>query len=298
MKQSIFEKKETVLLRFYPAFLSLEKFRSFDKASQELGLSESGLRAQIDLLEKEINTPLFVKLHNNLLITEMGRQLAQECKNYVYEKNLSLKKVSFLPKKITVQLTLTTERLYGADIVEILLQAFPDYSICIKLSEGLPDFSNGEIDMALNYFHAGHNPDIESFVLTRFKLFMYASEDYLKKAPPLDHASDLGRHILVGYQGLQNAVLDLNWFTRLNQPQIIPLNITTNSTFSVVSMIEGGAGIGSFASHVLKFSKSKLTHVLPQHEGNGHTLYWMYNRALIDPEKMNSIIGPLRKLFN
>jgi len=50
MKQSIFEKKETVLLRFYPAFLSLEKFRSFDKASQELGLSESGLRAQIDLL--------------------------------------------------------------------------------------------------------------------------------------------------------------------------------------------------------------------------------------------------------
>lgn len=127
---------------------------------------------------------------------------------------------------------------------------------------------------------------------------MYAAREYLDHSPALDDAIDLKKHTLIGYQGQQSSIIDLNWFTRLVQPDTLPLNYITNSTFSVVSMIAKGVGIGSFASHVKRFTKKDLVHVLPQYEGSGHTLYWMYNKRIIDPNNIQSIINPMRSIFN
>ncbi|MAP24884.1 MAG: hypothetical protein CMM87_05060 [Rickettsiales bacterium] len=296
---SIFsEQNIETILKVYPALLALGKHRNYEKAAQEIGLSESGLRAQIDDLEREIGEGVFIKIHQKLFITPLGEQLIKVCQNYQYNKNILLKQKGFSPKILTVQLTATTEKLFGADIIDILIKSFPDYSLQIRVSESLPDFSTGEIDMALNYFYQGSSPDIDSFTLTRFKLLLYASQHYLDKSPPLDHAEDLKNHELVGYQGQQNSIIDLNWFTRLVQPETLPLNFITSSTFSLISMIKRGVGIGSFASHVKRFARKDLVHVLPQYEGSGHTLYWMYNKRIIDLEKIQSIINPIRSIFN
>lgn len=165
------EQNIETILKVYPALLALGKHRNYEKAAQEVGLSESGLRAQIDDLESEIGAGAFIKIHQQLFITPAGEQLIKACQRYQYNKKILLKQSGFSQKILTIQLTATTEKLFGADIVEIITKEFPEYSLKIKVSESLPDFSTGEVDMALNYFYKGSNPDIGSFTLTRYKHF-------------------------------------------------------------------------------------------------------------------------------
>lgn len=61
------------------AFIVVAKHRSFTKASEELGLTQSALSHRIKNLESDLNLALFIREPANLYLTEAGERLLKYC---------------------------------------------------------------------------------------------------------------------------------------------------------------------------------------------------------------------------
>ncbi|GAA3901053.1 LysR substrate-binding domain-containing protein [Streptomyces lacrimifluminis] len=142
-------------LRHLQHFVAVAEDQHFTRAAERLMVSQSGLSASIRALERELQTPLFVRTTRRVTLTEAGRALLGEAERILAGVRAAHDAVAAVQGVLRGTLSLGAEQCIGGVDVAGLLAAFrrchPDVEIRLRQagSEAIADeVAAGRLDLA------------------------------------------------------------------------------------------------------------------------------------------------------
>jgi DNA-binding transcriptional LysR family regulator len=142
------------------------------------------------------------------------------------------------------------------------------------------DLSMREADVAIR-LTPPRQPDLIQKRLMTVHTHLYAAQEYLEAAPPLESAEDLDRHRLIAYgtEAMPPPVPSLNWVLIAGQgeeraaPRRASLMI--NNVYGMLRAAERGLGVASLPDYLCSGSR-RAVRVLPDLEGPTFDAWFVY----------------------
>lgn len=145
-------------LRHLQHFVAVAEDQHFTRAAERLMVSQSGLSASIRSLERELQTPLFVRTTRRVTLTEAGRALLGEAERILAQVRAAHEAVAAVQGVLRGTLSLGTEQCIAGVHVAGLLAAFrrlhPDVEIRLRQagsSSLAEEVAAGRLDLAFAY---------------------------------------------------------------------------------------------------------------------------------------------------
>ncbi len=145
-------------LRHLQHFVAVAEDQHFTRAAERLMVSQSGLSASIRALERELQTPLFVRTTRRVTLTEAGRALLAEAERILAQVRAAHEAVAAVQGVLRGTLAVGTEQCIAGVNVAELLAAFrrrhPDVEIRLRQwgSAALAEeVAAGRLDLAFAY---------------------------------------------------------------------------------------------------------------------------------------------------
>ncbi len=145
-------------LRHLQHFVAVAEDQHFTHAAERLLVSQSGLSASIRALERELQTPLFVRTTRRVTLTEAGRALLGEARRILAQVRAAHEAVAAVQGVLRGTLSLGTEQCIAGVPVARLLAAFrqrhPDVEIRLRQAgsgELAEEVAAGRLDLAFAY---------------------------------------------------------------------------------------------------------------------------------------------------
>ncbi|GGX70169.1 LysR family transcriptional regulator [Streptomyces anandii] len=145
-------------LRHLQHFVAVAEDRHFTRAAERLMVSQSGLSASIRALERELQTPLFVRTTRRVTLTEAGRALLGEAERVLAQVRAAHEAVAAVQGVLRGTLSLGTEQCIAGVHVAGLLAAFrrrhPDVEIRLRQAGSgalAEEVAAGRLDLAFAY---------------------------------------------------------------------------------------------------------------------------------------------------
>ena len=266
---------------------------SFTRASETLNLSQSAISRQISALEDNVGQPLFHRHARGLVLTEQGELLLESAKEIAGKIATTASLLSESKADHSGHLRVTANQGFGSfwltSHLKEFLDLYPDITINLLVLDAELDLSMREADVAIR-LSAPSKPDLIQRKLRTAHTHLYASPSYLETAPPLETADDLDRHRLIDYgAGTGSAaapVPSLNWILEAGRDEDDPrerrkASLSINNVYGMLRAAQKGAGVASLPDYLGTIS-DRLVRVLPQLEGPGFDVYFVY------PEEMRA----------
>jgi DNA-binding transcriptional LysR family regulator len=111
-------------LRHLQHFVAVAEDQHFTRAAERLMVSQSGLSASIRALERELQTPLFVRTTRRVTLTEAGRALLSEAERILAQVRSAHEAVAAVQGVLRGTLAVGTEQCIAGVHVARLLAAF------------------------------------------------------------------------------------------------------------------------------------------------------------------------------
>lgn len=179
--------------RFLPSLSALQAFdsaarhRSFTRAADDLGLTQSGISRQIGNLETSLGNKLFERIGSRLVLTDVGRSYAAE----VHQALDRLEEISLdaiRGRKASAGILLGSRTSFAARWLIPRLQSFvaacPDIPLeLVDLGNGGP-FDDGRVDIAV-LRGLGEWPNARIAELFREQLVVVASPALIEDIGPV-----------------------------------------------------------------------------------------------------------------
>lgn len=160
-------------LRHLQHFVAVAEDQHFTRAAERLMVSQSGLSASIRALERELQTPLFVRTTRRVTLTEAGRALLSEAQGILAQVRAAHEAVAAVQGVLRGTLAVGTEQCIAGVHVAELLAAFrrrhPDVEIRLRQwgSAALAEeVATGRLDLAFAYRTEGDGDHLRSVPLT------------------------------------------------------------------------------------------------------------------------------------
>ncbi|MFV0137663.1 LysR substrate-binding domain-containing protein [Streptomyces sp. HMX87] len=145
-------------LRQLRHFVAVAEDQHFTRAAERLLVSQSGLSASVRALERELQTPLFVRTTRRVTLTEAGRALLTEARRILAQVRSAHEAVAAVQGVLRGTLSLGTEQCIAGVHVARLLAAFrqrhPDVEIRLRQAgsgELAEEVAAGRLDLAFAY---------------------------------------------------------------------------------------------------------------------------------------------------
>jgi DNA-binding transcriptional LysR family regulator len=142
-------------LRHLQHFVAVAHDQHFTRAAERLMVSQSGLSASIRALERELQTPLFVRTTRRVTLTPAGKALLDEAERILAQVRSAHEAVAAVQGVLRGTLTLGTEQCIAGVHVAGLLAAFrrdhPDVEICLRQAGSgalAAEVAAGRLDLA------------------------------------------------------------------------------------------------------------------------------------------------------
>ncbi|MGW1543471.1 LysR substrate-binding domain-containing protein [Streptomyces sp. NPDC002309] len=142
-------------LRHLQHFVAVAEDQHFTRAAERLMVSQSGLSASIRALERELQTPLFVRTTRRVTLTPAGRALLGEAERILAQVRSAHEAVAAVQGVLRGTLALGTEQCIAGVNVARLLAAFrhrhPDVEICLRQAGSgalTEEVAAGRLDLA------------------------------------------------------------------------------------------------------------------------------------------------------
>ncbi|MFP7572036.1 LysR family transcriptional regulator [Marivita sp. S2033] len=144
------------------AFDVVLRHRSFSRAAQVLGISQSGVSRQIAKLETHVGTALFIRDAVGVDLTEAGERYAKEISRVVAAlSDLGGAKQTWIGRdSVTLACTQGVGELWLLSRLPGLRAAFPDLEIQLRIYESFTLLRSDEYDLAISFHDAP--PDLET----------------------------------------------------------------------------------------------------------------------------------------
>lgn len=266
---------------------------SFTRASESLNLSQSAISRQIGALEEDVGTPLFHRHARGLVLTEQGELLLESAKAIASRIATTSSLLSESKEEPSGHLRVTANQGFGSfwltSHLKEFLDLYPDITINLLVLDAELDLGMREADVAIRLTPPS-KPDLIQKKLRTAHTHLYASTGYLEAAPPLETVDDLDRHRLIDY-GIGTGttpppVPSLNWILEAGRDKDDPrppraAALSINNVYGMLRAAQKGAGVASLPDYLGSIS-DRLVRVLPQLEGPGFDVYFVY------PEEMRA----------
>ncbi|MGO5097285.1 LysR family transcriptional regulator [Agathobaculum sp. LCP25S3_E8] len=168
-------------LRQLSTFIRVAQFKSFSKAAESLGYSQSAVTVQIHQLEEELHTRLFDRMGKRIALTDPGMQFlerAYEVLNEVNKARLSVSDAGELRGRLHIG---TIESLCFFKLPAVLRLYWEKHpQVVIRVTTGEPEnliaqMERGELDMIYILDEPQYNNDWRKLMEQREKVVFVAS---------------------------------------------------------------------------------------------------------------------------
>ena len=262
------------------AFYEVATSSSISKASNKLNISQSAISRQIQDLELNLKTVLFIRHQKGVILTEQGENLFNSVKKIhlsisEFEQKLQDKKKHPFGKLI-INTTIGFGATWLTPRINKFIDQFPEMNISLIFSDAEIDLNNRVADIAVRV----KKPTQANLIFKKFVNFhnhIYASSLYLQKRGIPRSVNDLDKHDLICFgAGSASPVSNIDWILTVgkNNGKRKP-KFKVNSIYGMSLAVENGAGIAALPDYMVA-DKPHLIRVLPTLDGPSYQTYFVY----------------------
>ena len=272
------------------SFYEIALARSISKASVKLNISQSALSRQIQDLEFDLKTPLFIRHQKGVRLTEQGENLF----NTVNQINFSIsdfeKKLLDKKTKPVGKLTVSTTVGFGSTWltprINKFVDQYPDIEVSLLMSDDEIDLASRVADVAVRV----KKPTQANLIFKKFVNFhnhIYGAAEYLQKNGIPRNANDLDKHDLICFgAGLPTPISNIDWILKIGKEGTKRLpKFRVNSIYAMSLAIEKASGLASLPDYMVA-DKPQLVRVLPNLEGPSYQTYFVYPESFKNDRRL------------
>ncbi|MFG3660515.1 LysR substrate-binding domain-containing protein [Streptomyces sp. NPDC047706] len=252
-------------LRHLQHFVAVAEDQHFTRAAERLLVSQSGLSASIRALERELQTPLFVRTTRRVTLTPAGRALLGEAERILAQVRSAHEAVAAVQGVLRGMLALGTEQCIAGVNVARLLAAFrhrhPDVEICLRQAGSgalLEEVAAGRLDLAFAVRTEESTDQLRSVALTREPMTVLCHPTHrLAAAGAPVTPQELGSEVFVDFHpdwGPRRATDAA--FTRAGVRRTVDLEV--NDVHSLLDLLDENLGI-AVVPHHFRHKRPSLT---------------------------------------
>lgn len=191
-------RQRPIAMGYLRALEAVARHLNFRAAAEELSLTQSAVSRQIQALESEVGTPLFLRHTRAVELTSAGAQLLRASLPSLERIDAAVRMIRRNAGRKNVAMTTSASfaSMWLIPRLEAFQAACPDIDIRIDANDNMVDLDTSDMDLALRYAH----PDEISPAAIRLfgdQLTPVASPWLLKGAKPLRRPEDLAHHALL-----------------------------------------------------------------------------------------------------
>jgi DNA-binding transcriptional LysR family regulator len=277
-------------LRHLQHFIAVAEDHHFTRAAERLMVSQSGLSASIRALERELQTPLFVRTTRRVTLTEAGRALLGEAERILAQVRSAHEAVAAVQGVLRGTLSLGTEQCIAGVHVAGLLAAFrrrhPDVEIRLRQAGSgalAEEVAAGRLDLAFAYRTQADTDQLRSVSLTSEPMTVLCHPSHrLAETGAAVTPDDLGGEVFVDFHP--------DWASRRTTDAVFAaagvrrtVTLEVNDVHSLLDLVDENLGIAVVPQH-FRHKHEALT-ALPL-TGTGEEVYETV--ALLPPPQATS----------
>jgi LysR family transcriptional regulator, regulator for bpeEF and oprC len=183
-------------------FMAVAEAGSFVGASERLGLTPSGVGKAVQRLEERLGLRLFNRTTRRVSMTEAGEIFLERCHRFASdlddaEAEIDARRLE-IAGPIRISATVAYGRLRIVPALAPFFKAHPEISMDLRLSDRVVDPIEERIDLVVRI---GMLEDSGMWArrIDSIRFGVFASEPYLRDAPPLGSLADLAGHMRLGF---------------------------------------------------------------------------------------------------
>lgn len=265
-------------LRTFEAVARLLNFRA---AAQELALTQPAVSRQIQGLEDEVGTRLFLRHTRAVELTSAGAQLLAAVSQALPRLDAAVRQIRQSAGRHTVALTTFASfaSLWLIPRMEQFQREHPDIDIRIDASDAPVDLDLADVDLALRHGPAARMPP-HAIRLFGEELTPVASPWLLKSARPVRGAPDLLQFALIedAYTTHQEWLTWRTWFDAHGFATLQPKRwLYFNYSYQMVQAALSGQGVALARLPLVaeNLARGDLVEALPGRRVASPWIYWL-----------------------
>ncbi|MGO4303744.1 LysR family transcriptional regulator [Cupriavidus sp. RAF12] len=236
------------------AFLAVATEGSFAKAGERLGIGRSAVSRNVQKLEKQLCTRLFLRTTRATHLTREGQRFFDRCNRGMSHIVDAVNEIQNLrdgpPCGV---LRISSPVAFGRKVVAPLLpkfsNAYPGIALELVLNDDSPDFASDQIDVA---FRSGHIED--SSIIARkinpMQMVLCASRSYLERRGVPSTIHDLKRHDCINFKFPNGRISEWEFKVDGRIHEFLPASkLTFNDEDLVLKAVLDGYGIAQLGAY-------------------------------------------------
>jgi len=232
-------------------FLAVAKAKSFNRAAEELNMSQPTVSRQVKRLQDVIGSQLVVSTQNGVKLTDRGRDLAASLlaldeKLFEISHDLQSER-SEAEGLVRVSVTEALAGLFIAPNLAHFSEQYPKIHLHIRNPHNLTGFRENQTDVMIGYSPANQT-GVMSRPLGFVHLIPVVTHAYIKRFG-IPTRSNLESHYFIDteYYSAQNSIWE-NWRNAVSRGVIAH---TCDNSFAYGLLVKSGAGIGLLGNYAL-----------------------------------------------
>ncbi|WP_223670464.1 LysR family transcriptional regulator [Kangiella shandongensis] len=177
-------------------FLTVARLKSFTLAAKELQLTQPALSKRIKRLEALVDSQLFDRVGNHVIVTEAGQLLQQQAPQIISDIEDTVQNIRDLSGQVSGELHIGTSHYIGLHLLPEYLEQYVDTFEQVDVNVEFIDSElaydrvlSGDLELALLTFPQQKDPRLEHQLIWREKLAIVCHQDYnlASEVEPLSH---------------------------------------------------------------------------------------------------------------
>ncbi len=276
-------------------FLEVARTRNLARAGQKLKVDHTTVSRRIRELERSLNTTLFKRSKAGFSLTEAGLRLLQFAEGMENNANAIVETVVGSEKAdaFGAVRVASMEGIGGMYLTRCMAdfhKAYPSIQVELITDTRLLDMTRREADIFVSFFKPkGRRLSVKK--IGEFKIFLYASDEYLQRHPKPADLKDLDNHGFIDFIDEHIHIKENRWLSDILRPAHVVFKST--SLVSQFVAASGGLGIAMLPSYVAAHNKD-LRPVLPNYF-SVRDIWLSAHEDLLHIRRVKAVIGFLEK---
>lgn len=259
-------------------FLAVARAGTVSLAARRMGLNHSTLIRRIEALEHALGTTLFERQARGYILTARGERLLGTAEMIEAEALKVDRDVASATSQVGGIVRVSTLEGFGtfflARKLPQLAARHPNLTIELSIVQQDAGLLRRDSDVAVLLFP----PNSEGLTcerLTDFSVYLYATQDYLRRHPPIGDKADLFDHTLCSYIDRVSFIRGVDYLKEVSAD--LDAKIQSSSLSAQMASIGEGYGLGMLPAFVAA-SRPELVRVLPETITLTRT-YWLVSSS-------------------
>lgn len=258
--------------------------QSATKAGEYLGLSQSAVTKQIQLIEDELGVMIFERRERKFILTPIGERVFELANRTLHDIDGVLKSIREEKATAGGPLRILTYPSFATIMVPRYFKNFNERypNITLQISSTYGEMAIMDADVIIRSYIA-NQPEVEQLRLYQEYYGLYASPEYIKQYGEPKSLEELDRHKLLALDpNLEKIYPELNWVLKVGVAEHshyrkAHMYFPTSDVLGLVVM--QGFGIGALVNYQARIiGADKLVRILPDYGVQKEHICYNFNK--------------------